>query len=704
MPTTLETPLPPTAVLCAQEAVIASGTKYMKKKALQRRVAARCTLFSILLFTLALAQVRAMAADLAGTVQGAGLPIAGSTVTLYAAGTGAPTQLAQGKTGDNGAFKLDVDQTPPDSVLYLVAKGGTPKAVADKGPNDAIALMTLLGTSLPKSVTVNELTTVASTFTAARFITGEAISGNPLGLRIAAGNVPNLVDPQTGGWGKVILDPINSTQTTTLANLNTLGSLISAFLTVANDDWRARFLQAATPTGGATPKNTLEAMAGIARTPWANPKELYALFDEAYPQPADGSRRNAPFVPYLAYVPDDFVLMLCFAGGGYYAGGKLCFDADGNLWSGQNWMPGSQSGVIKSIGGGTVKFSPNGTALSPAITGFIGMGVDGIGWGTGVTLDKVWVSSFNGKIGVMDFNGKPIGRESDFPFKEKLLGLMGIGVAANGDVWIADGSDNQLLYFPGGRVKDGRIVKVEGLKSPFGIAIDNQNRVWVSNSQADTVLRFPADDPSKVESFRCGISVRGVALDSKGNLWVTSNMSPDFPQPKIPAGVSIMEQFKILTAHMMQTLLANPKMTTGIVNMIRPDGTQSAPEGFTGGGVIDVPWGVSIDGNDDVWVATTFGRCVVLMAGDDTKGHPAGTKPGDVIHVFRSGSIQILTDVVIDPAGNAWVANNWNNLDAVASPDPIRSTSTWGGGTGFNVIYGVAAPVKPPLMGQVRQP
>jgi hypothetical protein len=186
MPTTLETP-PPTAAWSAQEAAIASGRKYMKKKALRRRVAGRCTLFSILLFTLAFAQVRAMAADLAGNVQGAGLPIAGSTVTLYAASTGAPTQLAQGKTDDNGGFNLKVDQTPADSVLYLVAKGGTPKAAADKGPNDAIALMTVLGTSLPKTVTVNELTTVASAFTAARFIDGESISGNPLGLRIAAG-------------------------------------------------------------------------------------------------------------------------------------------------------------------------------------------------------------------------------------------------------------------------------------------------------------------------------------------------------------------------------------------------------------------------------------------------------------------------------------------------------------------------------------
>jgi hypothetical protein len=132
MPTTLETP-PPTAAPSAQEAAIAGGRKYIKKKAFRRRVAARCTLSSILLFTLAFAQVRAMAADLAGNVQGAGLPISSSTVTLYAAGTGAPTQLAQGKTDDNGAFNLNVDQTPADSVLYLVAKGGTPKAAADKG-------------------------------------------------------------------------------------------------------------------------------------------------------------------------------------------------------------------------------------------------------------------------------------------------------------------------------------------------------------------------------------------------------------------------------------------------------------------------------------------------------------------------------------------------------------------------------------------
>ena len=98
--------------------------------------------------------------------------------------------------------------------------------------------------------------------------------------------------------GKAILDPINVTQTTSLATLNTLGSLIAASFTVANDDWRARFFKAATPPSGVPPKNTLEAMAGIARAPWAQPKALFALYDEAYPQPKEG-RRKAPFAPYL---------------------------------------------------------------------------------------------------------------------------------------------------------------------------------------------------------------------------------------------------------------------------------------------------------------------------------------------------------------------------------------------------------------------
>jgi hypothetical protein len=72
-------------------------------------------------------------------------------------------------------------------------------------------------------------------------------------------------------------------------------------------------------------------------------RDLYALFEEAYPQVKEGLPNAAPFAPYLRYAPSDFALVLRFSGGGLYAPGRLMFDRRRHLWSSVNWMPGSQS-------------------------------------------------------------------------------------------------------------------------------------------------------------------------------------------------------------------------------------------------------------------------------------------------------------------------------------------------------------------------
>ena len=81
---------------------------------------------------MAFASFSAVAADFTGKVQSANQPITGSTVTLYVAASAAPKQLAQATTAASGTFKLAVSSVPADSILYVIARGGTPQAAADK--------------------------------------------------------------------------------------------------------------------------------------------------------------------------------------------------------------------------------------------------------------------------------------------------------------------------------------------------------------------------------------------------------------------------------------------------------------------------------------------------------------------------------------------------------------------------------------------
>ena len=163
-----------------------------------------------------------------GQVQAGGVPLANSTVTLWAASADEPRQLAQARTNNDGRFELGSQETfGADVILYVIAKGGEAAVNKGAGDNPAAALLAVLGNMPPPKVVINEITTVASVWTHAQFLNGAAIKGHALGLKIAAGNVPSFVDLQTGGWGTIIQDSLNSSQTPTMANFATLANLFS---------------------------------------------------------------------------------------------------------------------------------------------------------------------------------------------------------------------------------------------------------------------------------------------------------------------------------------------------------------------------------------------------------------------------------------------------------------------------------------------
>src|SRR5271169_692770 len=477
-----------------------------------------------------------------GKVEAGGGPIAKATVTLWLAGPDAPQKLAETQTKEDGSFELETAGGKHDiGVLYLIAKGGIPKVGGDKGPNPAITLIATLGTTPPKRVTINELTTVASAWTGAQFLNGTALSGNALGLRIAANNVPNLVDLETGGLGPVIQDPLNSSQTATLATFNTLANLLTGCITRVHDDACNKFFTAATPPGGVAPTDTLTAAQNIARNPSNQAQKLFALFEAFYPVPAGKRWSTAPYIPYLSFAPSAWTLSLVYAGGGLNSLGGIAIDGEGNMWADDNFLVGAQSTIYHGFGGGVSKIAPNGRPLSPMTVGYRGGGIDGPGFGIAIgAADKVWATSLDGKsISVFDRNtGKPLSPEAGYNFGGQLGSMQGIITTPNGDVWALDNEKSQIVYLPKGDATKGRILgrsvngkPVDGtleVKGPFHLAVDQQDRIWVTNSGSKTVTRFPASDPGKAEQITVGYGPRAVAIDSLGNAWVANTIGhPD---------------------------------------------------------------------------------------------------------------------------------------------------------------------------------
>src|SRR5215470_423805 len=259
------------------------------------------------------------AASIGGRVTGAGAPIAGSTVTLWAASAGEPKQLAQARTDADGRFTLSA--AGGDASVYLVAKGGQPATDKASGDNPAIGLLAVLGNKPPATVVINEMTTVASVWTHNQFIDGTVIKGQPLQLKIAAGNVPSFVDLATGNWGGAIQDPLNSSQTTTMANFATLADALAGCVARVVPDACSKLYAAAAGPAGTAPTDTLAAAESIAKYPWYQPARVHALLGEFYPVPQGKTMRAVPYMPYLNFSPSAWVLPLKFDGGGYRAGG-----------------------------------------------------------------------------------------------------------------------------------------------------------------------------------------------------------------------------------------------------------------------------------------------------------------------------------------------------------------------------------------------
>jgi len=443
------------------------------------------------------------------------------------------------------------------------------------------------------------------------------------------------------------------------------------------------------------------------------PKQLFDLL-ELYPVPSGKTMRAVPYMPYLQWPPSAWVIPLKFTGGGYVAGGKAMFDSEGNLWVGDNFTIGWQ-GQDDLWQGNATKFAPNGTPISPTTTGFAGGGMQGGTFGAAVDAnDNAWLANYGSKsLTVFDKNGKPLTPPEGITFNGQLGLMQGIIVTPSGDVWALGVSKNQLLYFPKGDWTKGRIVcegrdvaPCSSFLGPFHLAIDQQDRIWVSNALAGHVSRFPASNPKNVEKFETGWSGSGMGIDSQGNVWVTNRL-----------GNSV--RGSLIIAHMLEAAKTtgnpDPVLTKamskqsgwegGSLTLLRPDGSQYPGSPFRGDH-LPGPWAATVDGNDNVWISNFAMKDgpITELCGARTENCPPGFKTGDPISPpggYVGGGLEMQTDLAIGPAGDVWVMGNWQDIDS-CFPDAGEAVSTRCGGNGVTVFFGMAKPVRAPQIGPAK--
>jgi hypothetical protein len=199
-----------------------------------------------------------------------------------------------------------------------------------------------------------------------------------------------------------------------------------------------------------------------------------------------------------------------------------------------------------------------------------------------------------------------------------------------------------------------------------------------------TIAKYALVNGELVQQFRhlLGDQLRGISLDSQGNAWVASQGD-------------------------------------GFVYALGPDGAELCHSCHFNGGGIDHPWGITVDGEDNIWVgnfgplelSSNFkGRLTKLWGVNAPPGHNVGDpiSPPTGYTVPSAGSEVLLhngqplygpppappcfipamrcTEVNIDQAGNIWFINNWK-------PDFFIDTVGQNpGGDGIIIFVGVAPP------------
>lgn len=621
------------------------------------------------------AAASAATTTLSGTVASGGRALDATPVKVFRAGgaDGRVSRLGRGVSDERGRFRLRYREPgDADAVLY---------AIAGKGAGIRLAATLGLG-SAKRGVTINELTTAATGYAFAQFIGGRRISGPAPGPQNAALMARNLVNPRTGELAGVLRKSPNGGETSTLATFNSVANML---IRCGRDASRCkRLFQNALTHDGRRPKGTLQAVANIAGNPWQNVNRLFRLSTSA-PEP------NQPALE-RADKPAAWTLPLRFVGDGESIDGpgNFAIDAEGNVYVANNYEYGADPLVPVCGSNQLPKFAPDGSYAEGSP--FEGGGLSGAGYG--VTLDPdgdIWVANYgfaapepgcpaerqppHNSVSKFSPDGTPLSPEQGFT-GGGLNWPQGVASDQAGNIWTANCQGGAVTRIPAGDPSGGLAIDA-GLERAFDVAINQRGLAFVTDLLGDQLAIIEPDGTPRADSPVTDLGLdrpMGIAADSRGNMWIANSALIDLPCPG-PVDIEL-------------------EGNGGSLSMLKKGGRPATGPGTTyRGGGLTIPWGIAVDGDDNVWVSNFGQQRVSQFCGVRPWKCPPGSETGDPISpdgsgYFFDGFVRI-TAVQIDPSGNVWSTNNWKLIPVQSNP----------GGYEVVVLVGAAEPLRTPLIG-----
>jgi len=463
-----------------------------------------------------------------GSVNGGLSPVAGASVSLFAAGNSTP--LAAATTTTSGAFTLNYTN-PGSGLFYVRVTGGN----AGGGSNTSSQFLAFVGSgsTVSGAVPINELTTGAVLEVGLDFgilsdkngLISLSAPTNSTVMSNVISQYSNLVS--TGQLNTANANLVTASQQTLSALADAFSSCVerlsgcqTLFSTAANASGTAAatLLEAGynvltnttitssvynlgAPLGGSTgftiPSSAPGGfsfnmpMAATAVTfPLTNPYTI--AFD---------SSGNA----WIAAESGDTVTKYSPTSGvlGQFTAGLtnptgVAIDANGNVW-------------VSDHGGGNVaELSPSGTLIGTfAAVASQSIAIDSSG--------NIWVPQYNTRnanIIKLNSSGTQIGTFPDGDDPE------GIGIDASGNIWISDRAQSGS---PGVRELNSAgttlgIFPFPSGSQPIGVGIDPSGNVWIGNFGANSVTELSSGGGT-LATYALSSGPVQVGIDTSGNVW-----------------------------------------------------------------------------------------------------------------------------------------------------------------------------------------